>query len=172
MMTEHMSNMCMELISIPGLSIQIKSQVFNYFVIHVIIPQYHLFCMAKEKVFLVFLRKAVMGTSPTAHSPSSPPPPQIAVYIKCQFITDYFFIFKIVIPLLAKKLINFPILHLFGYVILGFINFQMCGLGVFIKSPQFVFEAIKNKLGHTDLRPPTFTLRLQSSSVKSDIEPR
>lgn len=51
--------------------------------------------------------------------------------------------FKMLTPFLAEKLRNFPILHLFDYLIVGVINFQMCGLGVFVKSPGFVFEAIK-----------------------------
>lgn len=48
---------------------------------------------------------------------------------------------------------------MFDYLIIGVINFQMSGFGVFVKS-QFVLEVIKKKLGHTHLRPPTFPLRL------------
>lgn len=50
---------------------------------------------------------------------------------------------KILTPFLAEKLRNFPILHLFDYLIMGVINFQLCVLGVFVKSPCFIFEAIK-----------------------------
>lgn len=81
---ELMNKMCHQLVCIPGLSIEIKSQVFNYFVIHVIIPQYHFFYMAG-------LGKAVVCTPLLILSHL---PPKLALYFRLQFSTVEFLCLK------------------------------------------------------------------------------